>query len=92
MKHRRIVCAAIRADDGDILLGIRHYSRDMIVQIDQRSDGEKFKNRSGDDQGFVDHKGEYLTRKQAFIVAKQAGQIIYPDACRGETLYSEGLY
>lgn len=27
--ERRVVCAAIRAADGELLLGIRHYSKDM---------------------------------------------------------------
>ena len=40
--ERRVVCAAIRAADGDVLLGIRHYSPDMHRQISARHDGAKF--------------------------------------------------
>lgn len=93
---RRIVCAAIRAADGDVLLGIRHYSIDMHEQIMQRLDGAKFKHRLGDDQGFVDQHGKYLNRRGAFNVAQAARQITDLLACcntlDGTELYSEGLY
>lgn len=90
--ERRVVCAAIRADDGEILLGIRHYSQDMHRQIEARNDGEKFLRRSGDDQGFVDQHGNYMNREEAFVVAIASGQIRYPDACCEGELFSEGLY
>lgn len=89
---RRIVCAAIRAADGELLLGIRHYSLDMHAQISKRIDGEKFTHRGGDDQGFVDQFGAYLTRAEAYRVASESRQIINPDACPNYKLYSEGLY
>ena len=95
-KERRVVCAAIRAADGSVLLGIRHYSADMHAQIDARIDGEKFKHRFDEDQGFVDLWGVYMTREEAYQVALAAGQVRYPDACGqgldGPKLYSEGLY
>ncbi len=93
---RRVVCAAIRARDGDILLGIRHYSRDMHTQIDARRDGAKFCHLSDEHQGFVDQFGEFMSREEAFCVARLAGQIIDYQACGngldGPKLYSEGLY
>lgn len=93
---RRVVCAAIRAADGDVLLGIRHYSRDMHRQMDARMDGGKFDNRHDPDQGFVDQYGVYMTREEAYQVAGLANQIIRPEACGegldGPKLYSEGLY
>jgi hypothetical protein len=94
--QRRVVCAAIRADDGALLLGIRHYSPDMHRQIEARRDGEKFHHRLDEDQGFVDQCGNFLTREEAWSIAAAAGQIAYPDACgfglSGPKLYSEGLY
>ena len=94
--NRRVVCAAIRADDGSILIGIRHYSQDMHMQIDSRNDGEKFTHRGGHDQGFVDQYGTYMDRLEAFKIASEAGQIFDIDACSytpdGIKLYSEGLY
>ena len=94
---RRVVCAAIRSDSGQLLLGIRHYSRDMQQQIDNRSDGHTFLNRTGSDQGFVDQYGWYMTRAQAYDIANAAGQIRRPGACRIDEegtgyLFSEALY
>lgn len=96
MKERRVVCAAIRAADGDLLLGVRHYSYDMRNQIQARIDGGKFQRRHDEDQGFVDQHGTWLSREEAYQVALSAGQLRYPDACGkglgGPKLYSEGLY
>jgi len=36
---------------------------------------KKFKRLYGDSQGFVDQKGVYMTRKEAFMVAEEACQI-----------------
>jgi hypothetical protein len=95
--QQRVVCAAIRAADGELLLGIRHYSADMHRQIDARRDGEKFRHRLDEDQGFVDQHCNWLTREQAYVVARDAGQIVRPEACGQsvdgpDRLYSEGLY
>ena len=94
--QRRVVCAAIRSADGHVLLGIRHYSMDMHAQIAARRDGEKFKHRNDEDQGFVDQWGNFMSREVAYQVAQRAGQIWRPQACgeglNGPKLYSEGLY
>lgn len=93
---RRVVCAAIRGKLGELLLGIRHYSRDMHDQLDARIDRSNLLHRHDPDQGFVDQHGVYMTREEAYIVAEAAGQILYPDKCGngldGPKLYSEGLY
>jgi len=93
---RRVVCAAVRSVDGDVLIGIRHYSRDMHEQIESRHDGHKFKNRLADDQGFVDQWGGYMTRGEAYLVARDAKQLRYPlsagSGLDGPQLYSEVLY
>ena len=89
---RRVVCAAIRAADGSVLLGIRHYSSDMHRQIAMREDADKFLHRNGEDQGFVDQHGVYMTRREAYDVALKADQIIHSEACLRDELYSEGLY
>lgn len=95
-KQRRIVCAAIRAVDGELLLGVRHYDNFMHRQIEQRTDGHKFKHRLDEDQGFVDQHGLFLTRLEAYELANTNNQIMYQDACPpslgGRKLYSEGLY
>lgn len=93
---RRVVCAAIRAADGRLLLGIRHYSADMHAQIWHRRDSDRFVHRHDEDQGFVDQHGVYMSREEAYKVAEAAGQILYPEKCGdgldGRKLYSEGLY
>lgn len=89
---RRVVCAAIRAEDGSLLLGIRHYSSDMHEQIAERREGWKFLRRNGDDQGFVDQRGEYMTRRQAWNVAEAAGQVRRAGHDGDGVLYSEDLY
>ena len=93
---RRVVCAAIRSSDGEVLLGIRHYSMDMHRQIAARVDGWKFLHRLDNDQGFVDQFGKFMSREEAFQVAMAEGQIMRPEACGqgldGPKLYSEGLY
>ena len=90
--NAKIVCAAIRADDGSVLVGIRHYSGDMHSQLMVRNDAEKFKNRSGKDQGFVDQFGKYYTREEAFDIAEANGQIFQKIHDAKRRLYSEHLY
>lgn len=96
VERRHVVCAAVRAADGSLLLGIRHYSHDMHAQIDARRDGGKFMHRNDEDQGFVDQYGVFMSREEAFKVAFDNGQLRYPDRCgaglNGMKLYSEGLY
>lgn len=93
---RRVVCAAIRATDGSVLLGIRHYSKDMHDQIDARRDGARFRHRLDPDQGFVDQHGVFMDRIEAYQVAAAANQIVRREECGygidGNKLYSEGLY
>ena len=93
MKQRRIVCAAIRGQGGGLILGIRHYDLSMLGQLKYRDDAWKLRHRSGDDQGFVDQHGVYMTREEAYRVASEAGQILYPQACTpAGVLFSEALY
>jgi hypothetical protein len=64
----------------------------MISQICARKDGEKFEHRHGDDQGFVDQRGNYYTRAEAWVIAAKEGQIIRTIYGQEGTLYSENLY
>lgn len=75
--------------NGYIVTGTRHSCPIMEMQImmmkevlEEWCDGDKMI------QGFTDQYGNFLTRKQAYPVAKAAGQIIREDTCPG-TLYSE---
>jgi hypothetical protein len=91
--ERRVVCAAIRAANGDILVGVRHYSQDMHYRIQDSANGRRFENRFDENQGFVNSWGEYLTREEAYIVARHNNQIIRetPFTQQGK-LDSEALY
>ena len=83
---KRIVCAAIRNSTGYIICGARHY--DTIMRQAIRTSTQ---NWSNSEQGFIDDKGNYLTRQEAWVVADKAGQIIRKVATDGE-LFSENLY
>lgn len=84
----RVVCAALRHNSGEILCGPRHF--DGIMQA--RIAFDPFGHWRAAEQGFVDQRGNFLTREQAYLVAKAAGQIIR--RCGGDegTLFSENLY
>ena len=86
-----IVCAAIRHDDGLIICGARHY--DPVMTQVLFALGYSMENRPrGFTTGFIDNKGEYLTREQAWIIAERAGQIRYHGIGTPGTCYSENLY
>lgn len=96
LRHR-IVSAAVRGKDGFVVLGIRHYSHDMHMQISKMKDPNNFLQRSDEDQGFIDNLGIYHSRKEAYVIAKAAGQLINSDPrsshlLEGNRLYSEMLY
>lgn len=82
-----IVCAAIHKD-GRIITGARHFDGLMRGQI-LASEGFDFWRSA--DQGFVDQFGQFLTRKEAWKIAKEMNQIKKDVSIEG-TLYSENLY
>ena len=87
MIERRVVCAAIRDRDGRIVCGARHFDSTMVYAIkDMREFADPWK------QGFIDQRGEFMTREEAHKVATAAGQIIR--RCGGDErrLFSENLY
>ena len=84
---RRVVCAAIRVD-GLVICGVRHFDALMHAQTRSGHGGHA-------DEGFVDNHGDFLTRGQAWAVARSAGQILRRvggDTADGGCLYSENLY
>lgn len=87
MTIHRIVCAANRKRfTKEIVLGVRHHDAFMDL-LDTEGDPV--------DQGFIDNKGNFLNRTDAWSVAEAAGQIIRRcggDDSNGGTLYSENLY
>lgn len=86
--QRRIAQAAYNYN-GYIVTGTRHSCPIMEMQIMMME--EVLEEWCGMDkmiQGFTDQYGNFLTRKEAYPIAKAAGQIIREDHCPG-TLYSE---
>lgn len=91
MENQRIVCAACKCPEtGIVILGARHFDSLMRDQIERMRMHHKQVNSLV--EGFVDIFGNFLTRKQAFVIAKEKGQIIR--RCGGDEgcLYPENLY
>lgn len=81
---QRVVCAANRY--GDLIIpGVRHYDPIMHKLIPKYCAGEF-------EQGFLDNKGNFLSREEAHSVAKAAGQIIRRVGGDTNKLFSENLY
>lgn len=82
---RRVVCAALRNQDGMIVCGARHNDAVMRAQMGS-ADWRKA------DQGFIDQYGVFMTREEAHKVAIEAGQIIRRCGGDEKRLFSENLY
>jgi len=73
-----------------LVLGARHWDELMITNTP-----DEYTEPSWWTQGFIDQRGEFLDRQEAWKVAHSAGQIIRRvggDTKDGGTLYSENLY
>lgn len=89
---RRIVCAANRDHNGLIICGARHFDKVMQLAMCHIPGDHHVKDW---DQGFIDQRGDFLTRTEAWPIAEAAGQIIRRcggDDTDGGTLYSENIY
>lgn len=95
-ERRCVVCAANRHTDADLrvwlLLGPRHWGPTMRHQAKMLPfDAHALEW----EQGFIDQRGEFLTREEAWKVAEAAGQIfqrVGGDTINGGRLFSENLY
>lgn len=85
----RLVSAAMLMDDGLIVAGVRHFSPDMRATL-HRIYGDGYQRRVKE-QGFIDTRGNFLTRAEAWQVATEHKQIRRAVSTPG-TLYSENLY
>lgn len=86
---RLVVAAAMLMDDGDVIVGVRHYSLEMRKTL-AKAYGEKY-HLHVVEQGFVDQSGNFLSRAEAWNIAESEGQIRREVSSPG-TLYSENLY
>jgi hypothetical protein len=86
----RIVSAANRLECGLIFTGARHC--DELMRAQAKAANKKL---TRSEQGFVDQKGNFYSREDAWKIAIRNNQIIYRvggDTANGGTLYSENLY
>ena len=95
---RKVVCAANKYGDL-IVCGARHFDMVMHSQIDALAEDRKPKCPSEWEQGFINTGGEFLTRKEAWIIACFTKQIVRlvgsqtkRDPACGAQLFSENLY
>ena len=66
-----VVCAAIRSSEGYIICGVRHYDylmRDQLANSLQDWKGPI-------EQGFVDQRGNFLTREEASSLLRAEGRL-----------------
>lgn len=91
---KRVVCAALSNKDGKIVTGARHYDWIMISQINSSKDD--WSDHETIIQGFIDQRCNFLTREEAWKLAKENGQIVRlvggQDDEEHGVLYSENLY
>lgn len=85
----RVVCAACRDADGRIVTGARHFDAVMMEQIRRSPKPNAWR---GGEQGFIDQRGNFLTREQAREIAVQQGQILRRVGGDNLDLFSENLY
>ena len=95
-ERRCVVCAANRYTDADLrvwlLLGPRHWGPTMRHQAKMLPFDA---HAVAWEQGFIDQRGEFLTREEAWKVAQDAEQIfqrVGGDTVNGGHLFSENLY
>ncbi len=91
MTNRVVVCAACRKGE-TTLASARHFDyvmRSQIRALDPRVHSAGF---DGWEQGFIDQHGEFMTRWEAYRVAKVSGQLNQERNISKDELYSEGLY
>lgn len=106
----RVVTAANRhKESGLIVVGARHFDKLMRAQIFALQGFDKKTAAEGHwggmsssvdwkdmDQGFIDNFGDYLTRKQAYVLAKYNGQLLKNNDGRCHDsknfLYSENIH
>ena len=75
-----------------IIAGACHFDKVMRSQF--KAMNESIPYGLNWEEGFINQFGDFLTRKEAMIIAQQAGQKINYKGCGNsfKTLYSEGLY
>lgn len=89
--NQRVVAAAIKNADGDVIVGARHFDMLMHKQL-AKTTGVWKEAEHPIIQGFIDQFGEFLTREEAWVIAQRNNQIIRRVGGDDPKLYSENLY
>lgn len=96
MSSRRITHVALRWTDPKGQVRVfnlpppnRHHD---IIRLIVNAGLAEYVDAHGDDQGFLDSDGKYLTRGEAYVVAKEAGQLRADRPNWNDELYSENLW
>ena len=102
MQEEKILCAAIHFNDnkkyslqpinigeGFVMCGFRHGC--IFEQTSAKFMERKDLNIMQEIQGFLTNKNRFVSRKEAWVIAENANQIIDNSGGYG-TLYSEDLY
>lgn len=95
IEGRFVVCAACRYGEM-IICGARHYDLVMHGVLAQLKEDRlfSFEESGRAEQGFIDQRGAFMDREEAFLVAEAAGQLNVrreKSHCHG-VLFSEDLY
>ena len=92
----RVVCAANLMKDKQgnsyLIVGARHWDAVVVAQFEKLRELGIDWEKKGVQQGFIDQRGNFLTREEAWIVAEKANQIIRRVGADGVKLFSENLY
>lgn len=97
---RMVVCSACKFGEGEdaiIFAGARHFDPIMQTQMKHMKEADElaYHNKGQQEQGFIDQRGIFMTREEAWKVAEAQGQIyrrVGGDTLRGGYLFSENLY
>lgn len=88
LSSQRVVCAACRCPTtGIVVIGARHWDLWMHDQAEARD----LPSMPRFEEGFIDQHNNFLTREEAFKIAKEQNQFVRPPMEDG-VLYSENLY
>lgn len=83
-----VVCAAHKKGDR-IITGARHYDSIVQQQIELTEGYDYWKDAK---QGFIDQKGNFLSREEALAIATKNNQIRRRCGSDEKQLFSENLY
>lgn len=86
-----VICAALLVDGKIIVPCYRHNTGfEMLKELT----GKKYSEYDSIDDGFMNHKGEFLTREEAWKHAEECGQLSSNvlHTTKYKVLFSEDLY